>query len=623
MSARLARIALGVLSGLVVLASLVVDLPRLSDGRFWSDGATYHAMAGSLAFDGDLEFEAADLARVRASYSGGPQGVFLKRVGGGSEPARLVYAKALVYPLAAAPFARLLGVDRGLLALNAWLFVLALWLGYGELRRGAGAGAAAAGAVGILAGGVVPVYLLWETPEIFNLAIATFGLVAWRRGRPIAASLLLGLAAYAKPTNLALALPLVLEPLLTGGQWGRRPAESLRRGVVVAAVVACGFGATWLATGELNYQGGERKTFYDRYPYDPGVTFDSAGVWMATDHLGPLVAGRDEDKQTPRVAPPRTAEELRRSFVLNLGYFWVGRFGGALPYFPGVAAAGLLFLLVGPRERHGWLALLALILSWLGYLVIIPDNWYGGGGTIGNRYFLNLVPLGLLLLPRGRGGWGAGAAALAGVALLAPVLASPVHHSLRPGDHGTRPAFRHLPAEKTMLGDLSVFADVWRRRRPYNAPGGDPARRPPGAPPSYFLWFPDDGTYGQEESFGEEGFWLRGGQSAEVVLQALAPTSRVRLIVTAGPAGDIVTARLGRERHRLVLPPLRTREIVFEDPTPALGYYGTSLYPLRFGSRYGGPTESDKRMLGSFVRIVLADRPTPCAPSGAARRDPG
>jgi hypothetical protein len=158
-----------------------------------------------------------------------------------------------------------------------------------------------------------------------------------------------------------------------------------------------------------------------------------------------------------------------------------------------------------------------------------------------------------------------------------------------------------------MLGDLSVFADVWRKRRPYNAPGGDPARRPPGAPPSYFLWFPDDGTFGQEESFGEEGFWLRGGELAEVVLQTLAPPSRIRLVVTAGPAGDIVTVRLGRDRQRLVLPPLHTREIVFEHPTPALGYYGTSLFPLRFGSRYGAPTEHDRRKLGSFVYVELAD----------------
>jgi hypothetical protein len=608
MTERLVRIALGVLSGLVLLASLVVDLPRLSDGRFWSDGATYHAMAGSLAFDGDLDFQAADLARVRAAHPGGPQGVFLKRVGRTSGPARLVYAKALAYPLAAAPFARLLGTDRGLLALNALLFVGALWIGYQELRRATGAGAAALGSVAVLAGGVVPVYLFWETPEIFDLAVATFGLVAWRRGRPIASALLLGLAAYSKPTNLALALPLVVDPLLAGETaWRARLVEAARRGAVVLAIVACGFGATWAATGELNYQGGERKTFYDHYPFDPGVSFDSAGVWMATDHLGPLVVGHDEDKQTARVAPPRTPDELRRSFLLNLGYFWVGRFGGALPYFPGVAAAGLLFLLAGPRERHGWLALLALAVSWLGYILMIPDNWYGGGGAIGNRYFLNLVPLGLLLLPRGRGLWAAAAAAVVGGGLLGPVLASPVAHSLRPGDHATGPAFRRLPAEITMLGDLSVFADVWRKRRPFNAPGGDPARRPSGAPPSYFLWFPDDGTYGQEESFGKEGFWIRGGEQADVVLQTPAPPSRVRLVVTAGPAGDIVTVRLGRERQRLVLPPLRTREIVFERPTPALGYYGTSLYVLQFGSRYGAPTEADRRKLGSFVYVELAD----------------
>jgi hypothetical protein len=616
MSERLARIALGVVSGLALLAAVAIDLPHASDGRFWSDGATYHAMAGSLAFDGDLEFTAADLARVRASYPGGPQGVFLKRVRDGSGEPRLVYAKALVYPAAAAPLVRVLGTDRGLLVLNALAFAAALWLGFGELRRvsgagrtAAGAGRAAAGALAVLAGGVVPVYLLWQTPEIFNLALVTAGVVAWRRGWPLASAVLLGVAAYSKPTNLGLALPLLLEPLVAGGVlWSWRIVEAARRGAVVAVVVACGFGFTWLATGELNYQGGERKTFYDRYPFDPGVSFDSAGVWMATDHLGPLVAGRDEDKQTARVAPVRQASELRRSFRLNLGYFWVGRFGGALPYFPGVVAAAVLFLLAGPRERHGWLALAALVVSWLGYILLIPDNWYGGGGTIGNRYFVNLVPLGLLLLPRGRAAWAAVGAAVLGGALLAPTLASPIHHSLRPGQHATRAAFRLLPAEITMLGDLSVFTDVWRKRRPYNAPDGDPARRPPGAPPPYFLWFLDDGTFGQEESFGEEGFWLRGGDSTEVVLQASAPALGVHLVVTAGPAGDIVTARLGSERQRMVLSPLKTQEIVFASPRPALGYYGTSLYPLRLGSRFGGPTPNDPRNLGSFVQVVLQYR---------------
>ena len=82
MSERVARVVLGVVAGLALVAAVAIDLPGVAEGRFWSDGATYHAMAGSLAFDRDLDFGPADLARVRAAYPPGPQGVFLKRVGG-------------------------------------------------------------------------------------------------------------------------------------------------------------------------------------------------------------------------------------------------------------------------------------------------------------------------------------------------------------------------------------------------------------------------------------------------------------------------------------------------------------------------------------------------------------
>jgi hypothetical protein len=548
-------------------------------------------MAGSLAFDRDLEFTAADLARVKAAYPGGPQGLFLKRVHDASGASRLVYAKAAVYPAFAAPLVRLVGADRGLLLLNALAFLVALWLGYAELRRSATPSSAAAGTLALVGLGVVPVYLLWQTPELLNLALATAGLAAYRRDRPYLAAVLLGLAVYSKPTHLALALPLLLAPLVSAGAgWAGRVLDAARRAVVLSAVAAAGFGVGFVLTGELNYQGGERKTFYDRYPFEPGVTFDSAGVWMTTDHLGPLVAGRDEHKQSDRVAPPRARDELWHSFLLNLGYFWIGRFGGALAYFPGFAAAALLFLLLGPRERDGWLALFALAAASIGTILLIPDNWYGGGGTVGNRYLLGFLPLGLLLLPRARGGPAAAFAAVVTAVFLGPVLLSPVHHSLRPGEHATRAAFRLLPAELTMLGDLSVFTDVWRKRRPYDG---------------YFLWFLDDGTFGQESSFDEEGFWLRGGERAEVVVQAQAAAARVRLKVTAGPAGDIVTARIGSVRQRVVLPPLKTSEIAFESPQAALGYYGTSLYLLKLGSRFGGATEGDGRKLGSFVKIRL------------------
>jgi len=90
-------------------------------------------------------------------------------------------------------------------------------------------------------------------------------------------------------------------------------------------------------------------------------------------------------------------------------------------------------------------------------------------------------------------------------------------------------------------------------------------------------------------------------------------------VVTAGPAGEILTVRLGRERHRLVLRPLQSGEVVLENPSALLGYYGTALYRLRLSSRYGGEPDGDRRNLGSFVRIILAEEPPP---SGAGRPGP-
>ena len=218
---------------------------------------------------------------------------------------------------------------------------------------------------------------------------------------------------------------------------------------------------------------------------------------------------------------------------------------------------------------------------------------------------MNLLPLALLLVPPGRALWVAGGGAAAAFALLLPILVSPIRHSLAPGAHATAAAFRVFPLELTMLGDLSIFTDVWRKRRPYHEP--ERVERRPGEPLPYYLWFPDDGTYGQESSFAEEGFWLRGGRGADVVVQALRPATGIRLRVTAGPAGDIVSVRLGRTRERLVLNSLRSAEATVATGGPGLGYYQTSLYLLRFRSRFGGGSEKDPRLLGSFVRVELME----------------
>lgn len=638
MSEGAARLALGTLAAGLVAIALSARLPQ-----FWGDGATYHAMAWSLAEDGDLRYEARDIFRVRREFPAGPQGIFLKRASGGltldpgggfpwirrvdERDPRIYYAKAYAYPLAAAPFVRLLGT-KGLLLTNALVLSLALALGYVELRRRTSPGRALAATLALFLGTVTPVYLLWPTPELFGLAVVLAGLTAWRRDRPLAAAVLLGIATYAKPYNLFLALPLGMQPLLAVGSSLRaRLLESSRRGVAMAATVAVLFGLNIAATGEWNYQGGERKTFYDRFPFESReVTFGNSGQWMTTEHLGPLVEGEDEERRTRRTGPLRSAGEIRDSFLRNLGYFWVGRFGGAIPYFFPAIACVLLFAFTGPRDAGGWLALTSLFVSYLFYLWMIPDNWYGGSGTLGNRYFLNLLPLAFFLVPRGREMLVAGAGAFALLVFMRPLFLDPVSHSLRPGDHTMLVPFRLLPAELTMLNDLSVFTDPWRKKQPVGDTEGDAHKHWPADPRAYYLYFLDDGTYGRERRGEAEGFWLRGGRAAEVVVRALEPVRRMRVRVTGGPAGDEVAVRLGSRTQTLTLGPSETRETAFETAR-GFAYYDTFLHTLRLRSARGGEGPSSSaagnRPLGAFVEVSLevGARPRSSGSSSVKEKD--
>jgi hypothetical protein len=626
-SERVARTLLASVIVAIGAATVAVDLPSLSGGTFWGDGATYYCMASSLAQDGDLRYEVGDLLRVKREFPAGPQGVFLKRGSGGfvrsesfpwlrrvpADKPQIYYAKPFVYSLAAAPLVRVLGA-RGLLLTNVLCLAAALVAGYFELRRRTSPGRALAASLVIFLATVAPVYLLWPAPELFNMALVALGLVAWRRDRPLLSAVLLGIATYSKPYNLWLALPLGLAPLLPaqGVAFGGRLLDSVRRGVVFAGTVALCFGLNGAVTGELNYQGGaERKTFYGKFPGEvavvdgvpQAVTFGNAGIWMSTNAAGPRVEGEDVAPASQGAEPPRAPEEFRQSFLYNLAYFWIGRFGGALPYFFPAVLALSLFLTLGPRDAGGWLAFATLAVSFPFYIAMIPDNWYGGSGTVGNRYFLNLLPLAILLLPRGREVLLAVAGALGAAVFVGPILLAPMHHSIHHGAHGTRPAFLLLPTELTMLNDLAIFTETWRKKQPFGDTEGDAWRHWPADPKAYYLYFPDDGTYGREQGPSGLGFWLRGGRRAEVIVRALEPVRQMHVRIAGGDAGDEVEVGLGGASERAIVGPGQTAEVRLT-PGAAFLYKDTFVHVLELRSTRGhaGP---DGRSLGAFVAISL------------------
>jgi hypothetical protein len=227
---------------------------------------------------------------------------------------------------------------------------------------------------------------------------------------------------------------------------------------------------------------------------------------------------------------------------------------------------------------------------------------------VGNRYFLNLLPAFLLLVPLGRGRLLATAGVPLGLVFVAPMLIAPLHHSLHPGDHATRAPFAWLPAELTMLNDLSVFVDPWRKKRPFGFVG-DPGGERHADADAYLLYFMDDGTFGKETFAGREGFWLRGGARAEVVLRAfdIAPVDRIVVRVIGGPRGDVITLSLGFRSERVTVEPGQVGEVVLPS-TRGLRYYDTFLQVLRFHSRRGGPLPQG-RSVGAFVEIRLVTGP--------------
>ena len=343
MAAPASRSHAGVVAGILLVVALAaavsVDVVRTGYG-IKGDEATYVMMALSAAYDRDLSFEQHDLERFWGLYRNPPEGLFLKR---GKQlrirlrrsppyvrlaklpdtrADRLYFGKAFIYPVAVAPFVRAAGMN-GFLVFHVLLLFGVCVCGYRFLAARSRPGPALAFTLAFVAATVVPVYAVFLTPEIFNFALVFFAYFLWlykevapprgtaflrAGGSDVWAAILLGVATYSKPPNALLIAPLVL--LLW---WRRRFWRGAVVGAVFVATTAGLFGINALNSGEFNYQGGDRKTFYadavagPGFPFDaPGATWEQRGIPMTTN-----------DSDVENVLEP---SELLNRFGLNLEY---------------------------------------------------------------------------------------------------------------------------------------------------------------------------------------------------------------------------------------------------------------------------------------------------------------
>ena len=593
MTPRPGYIASALVAILLLAFALSVNFPKANGDRFKGDESTYYMLGHSLARDFDFQYERKDLIRVWEEFSG-PEGVFLKtgkdiEIRGSSgfpffkwlkredpqRETRLYFSKSYIYPLVAAPFIALFGTN-GFLVLHAiligfdllviYLFVLATtksnWV-------------ALPMSVAFLATSLVPVYFVWLMPELFNFSLVLYAVCFWayKEVAPVApvapvahiltssssdyiAALLLGIATFSKPSHVIVLGPMVLLAI-SRRQW-KRAANVI---VLCGAVTAALFALNAAITGEFNYQGGDRKTFYSY------TGFPFANTWETFDNIGP-VRGREDLMVGDVLVNTHSWTVLRH----NLWYFLVGRNAGLLPYFfPGLVAVAL-FLFSKPKQLWQWLALATIAGLIVLHVFVWPFTWNGGGGPVGSRYFLPFYALFLVLIPATAGVGAAIVAFLIGALFTAQLVLNPFYASLRPGDHTKSGALRMLPTELTLLHDLPVAQDRDRMRRRVGPPD------PNGQALAYFV---DDNAFFPEETPPQSNdwwFWTKGNTRSEIVLRGPVTSlgsnnwqtkaiTRLTVEVRNGGAHNRLTVATDSESQTFSLTPGELRVVTLAVPS--------------------------------------------------------
>jgi hypothetical protein len=596
-----------VLLVVALAAALSVDVVKTGFG-IKGDEATYVSMALSLAYDHDLTYERKDLDRFYGLYRAGPDGIFLKRGKqlrlrlNGEAPFvhelktpdkradRLYFAKAMLYPIVAAPFVRLFGLN-GFLVLHVLLLFGVCVCGYQFLAARSQPAPALIFTLAFVGATCLPVYAVFLVPEVLHFSLIFFAYFlwlykevrpdapAWLRGRgsDIAAAVLLGAATYSKPNHALLVAPLVIWLW-----WRRKWLDGLVVGAISVAVAGAFFGLTAMNAGEFNYQGGDRKTFYTWFPFDGSK--DS--VW---DRKGTEMSTNDSDSDS-------VLQNLPSRFGHNVEYFLIGRHFGFLPYFfPGVVAIGL-WLFSGERGRP-WRLLIALAVagSAVALLVFAPFSWSGGGGPTGNRYFIGVYAAIFFLTPPLTSTAPAMLAWIGGALFTAKLLVNPFVAAKSPYLATERGFARWLPVELTMANDLPVELIAGPRAHSWYS--------------DVLLYFLDEHAYPPEvvDPAGHAGVWVAGDGRADIIMRSDWPIDHLRMTVESRvPTVFIVSA--GAQQTRVALLP--DKPVSFDVPASGVRDATSYAYLLSARSTEGftehlrNPESQDYRNLGALMRFT-------------------
>ena len=551
---RPTRIAfLSIALALVLFPSVIAKPGQPMNLR--SDEPAYYLMALSLAHDGDLRCELEDIRRLSIEY---PYNLVNNLILMSADGWKTVYfGKPWLVSLIAAPATRLAGSD-GFFATNMALLMLSIWLGALYLRQWNPEWLALLFSGGFFVFSNAWAYVFWMHTEVLCIAAATACLYLaltpapegpptgrlerWLRRfwnastRPFFSGAALVFAAYNKPI-LALLGAAALVAVQRRDGWRRAAAWVAGAAITGAAVCGLSLALTPTATAYLGAERqGVRVESFDRMPDLPEPT-------------GKDIYGGERNTWWWILRKP----DIDRQLPPNLGYFFVGRHTGLFLYAPFTLLCLILFLAFGRRSAVRWTIVASLAGVALFFLTLIPFNWHGGGGFVGNRYFVNALPGFLFLVTRIAPAWLPAVGYALGGLFVGSLVFAP-YGSIVPSPtlqaHTRNAPFQFFPFEKTIRKQIPGY-------RGYN--GGD----------AFF--------FGRSDLFRPVGdaLWLAGGKPVVLQVRTAEPLRRPVFQVRTITAPNRVTIRLDgseKEPHFQTLePPGNITRIALEPRAPRAG----------------------------------------------------
>ena len=551
---RTVHLALAAVTAFFLLFPLTLGKPGLPP-HLKADEAAYYLAAQSLAYDHNLRVEPQDVDRAFREYPFGPINNMIVMTDDGW---RTVYfGKPYIYSLLGAPFARLAGAN-GMLFFNMLLTMAMVWMGYLYLRRYNPPGIAALFSASFFLLSVGFSYVFWIQPEVFNMfsvaACLFFGLPLLDeaglpdRRRELLYALISGgvlaLAVYDKPMFAAVGLA-PLYAYARDRRWKTLAVWLLGAVLSMGAIAGVAVRLTGHPSAYLGvHRQGVTLCEPGKVPISPAVVQARAGGGGGgKSGAGSLVPNSTTGNawtwlfRLPDVTPYEEVESLY--------YFFLGRHTGMLVYTPFAALALAFFLLRRRRSGERWVLLAAVAAVALYFLTFIAWNWQGGGGFVGNRYFITAIPAFLFLVTEIRPPRLMLAGHVVAGLFLAPLLFTPFgavvpEPTLQAHVRGL--PFRFLPLElslrnvpgyeRVQLGDLRIVG-----RKDLLVPQG-------------------------------EQMWVAGASRAELYLIGERPIPRAVFQVTNFKPGNHVEIRLGKAREALDFGGEETRRVRLDPGAP-------------------------------------------------------